>query len=75
MAPGHDSPPLASGAAGTGGKLRVKGLLVLVGSSIAGALGWWLGDLVGTWTAFVTSTVFTGAGAYLTRRLSQDYLP
>jgi len=43
-------------------------LIVLVGSSVGGALGWWLGAQVGIMTAFFVSMVGTGAGIYFARR-------
>jgi hypothetical protein len=53
----------------------MKAFIVLVGASIAGGIGWWVGAAVGMWTAFVVSTVATAAGAYATRRLCDEYLP
>ena len=47
-------------------------LLVLVGATAGGALGWWLGARVGFMTAFCLSFVGTGAGVYLARRWASD---
>jgi len=43
-------------------------IIVFVGASVGGALGWWLGAQVGVMTAFFVSIVGTGAGMYLARR-------
>lgn len=43
-------------------------LIVFIGASVGGALGWWLGERVGLMTAFFVSTVGTGAGIYFARR-------
>jgi hypothetical protein len=45
-------------------------LLAWVGATIVGALGWWAGARQGMFTAFVLSTVGTGVGVYLGRRLA-----
>ncbi len=50
-------------------------LLVFLGAMIGGSLGWWLGALVGVVTAFMVSTVGTGAGIYISRRFIREYLP
>jgi hypothetical protein len=43
-------------------------IIVFVGASVGGALGWWLGAQVGVMTAFFVSIVGTGAGMYFARR-------
>ena len=48
-------------------------LLWLLGATIGGAIGWWLGALVGTMTAVILSAVGTGAGIYLARRVEAEY--
>lgn len=45
----------------------VRGLLGWVGATVGGAVGWWVGAPVGTFTAFIASIVGTGAGIYLGR--------
>jgi hypothetical protein len=42
-------------------------ILTLLGASVGGAIGWWLGARVGMMTAFVVSTFGTGAGVYAGR--------
>lgn len=43
-------------------------LIALFGASIGGAIGWWLGDNVGIWTALLLSSIGTGLGYYLAKR-------
>jgi hypothetical protein len=50
-------------------------IVVLTVSTIAGSIGWWLGDRVGLTTAFVASIVGTAAGVYVARRWAREYLP
>jgi hypothetical protein len=45
----------------------VIGLLGWVGASVGGALGWWAGDRLGLFTAFVLSIAGTGVGLYAGR--------
>jgi hypothetical protein len=33
------------------------------------SIGWWLGNLVGFFTAFILSTIGTGIGVYVGKRL------
>jgi uncharacterized membrane protein YeaQ/YmgE (transglycosylase-associated protein family) len=49
-------------------------LLAWVGATVGGALGWWAGSSHGLFTAFVLSTVGTGVGLYLGRRLADRLL-
>jgi hypothetical protein len=48
-------------------------LLAIIGATILGWLGWWLGDMVGLMTAFVVSTVAAGIGWYIGTRIFQEY--
>lgn len=50
-------------------------LLALVGATLGGAIGWWLGAHVGFMTAFMLSMVGTGGGVYAGRRIATNYLP
>ena len=45
-------------------------LLAVLGATVGGAIGWWLGARVGTMTAFIVSTVGTGLGVYAGRRIA-----
>lgn len=57
------------------GDSDVKKLLVLVGTTIGGAVGWWIGDRVGIMTAFMLSMVGTGLGMYVGVRIARQYEP
>ncbi|MGH7581910.1 MAG: hypothetical protein ACREL5_01640 [Gemmatimonadales bacterium] len=48
-------------------------LLVFLGATIGGSIGWWLGSYVGTMTAFIVSIVGTAAGVYLSRRFADSW--
>ena len=45
-------------------------LLALVGSTIGGGIGWWLGARIGFMTAFFVSVVGGGVGWYIGRRIA-----
>ncbi len=51
----------------------MKKVLGFIGATLGGALGWWVGDAVGLMTAFIVSTVASGIGLYLARRLADQY--
>ena len=57
------------------GDSDVKKLLVPVGTTIGGAVGWWIGDRVGIMTAFMLSMVGTGLGMYVGVRIARQYEP
>jgi len=44
-------------------------MLPTLGAFIGGTIGWYLGDLVGTTTAFVLSMVGTAVGVYFAKSL------
>jgi len=46
----------------------------LVGATVVGAGGWWLGGHVGFVTAFVLNVVGSGFGLYAGRRVARQYL-
>ena len=52
----------------------MKGLLVFVGMSLGGGVGWWLGAFVGFGTAAILSGIFSGLGVWATRWLMREYL-
>lgn len=52
----------------------MKRLLDMVGMSIGGSIGWWLGDLVGVFTALFLSCVFSLLGFFAVRWLEREYL-
>ncbi len=53
----------------------IRWMMVLLGSSVGGAIGWWLGAFAGQMTAFFVSLVGTAAGVYFANRLARHYLP
>lgn len=53
----------------------MRTILVMVGMSAGGWIGWELGALVSTFLAFVVSVVGTGLGLYLVNRFTRQYLP
>lgn len=52
----------------------IEALLGFVGATLLGAGGWWIGEHVGVMTAFILSTVGSGAGLYFGRRLAREHL-
>jgi 2-dehydropantoate 2-reductase len=54
-------------------RIQMKKLLGFVGATLGGAVGWWAGSAVGIMTAFMVSTVASGVGLYLGRRLADHY--
>jgi hypothetical protein len=48
-------------------------LFGFLGATAGSALGWWAGAPVGTMTAFMFSTVGTGVGLYLGRKVGDHY--
>jgi uncharacterized membrane protein YeaQ/YmgE (transglycosylase-associated protein family) len=46
-----------------------------IGATVGSALGWWAGAPVGTMTAFMLSTVGTGVGMYVGRKVADLYIP
>jgi hypothetical protein len=48
-------------------------LLVFLGMSVGGWIGWAIGAPVSIFTAFILSIVGTGLGLYLGRRIANDY--
>jgi hypothetical protein len=63
------------GSGGTEGLVRASTILVLIAGSIGGAVGWWLGDRLGIFGAYMLSVVGTAAAMYYTRRLTRTYFP
>jgi hypothetical protein len=53
----------------------MKKLLVLVGTTIGSAIGWWIGDHFGIMTAFILSMIGTGLGMYIGIRVAREYAP
>jgi len=49
-------------------------LMALIGTTIGGGIGWWLGAPAGIMTAFICSMVGTGVGLYAANRFTREYL-
>ena len=47
---------------------------MLLGATVGGAIGWWLGARVGIMTAFIVSMLGTGIGVYAGRRIAGSIL-
>jgi hypothetical protein len=52
----------------------MKRLLDMIGMTVGGWAGWYVGAMVSIFTAFVISMVGTGAGLYAVRRLTRGVL-
>jgi len=60
---------------GQSGRLHnMEKLLVMVGMTVGGYVGWIAGKPIGMFTAFTLSMVGTGAGIYVARRFSAHWL-
>ena len=53
----------------------MAGILVMVGASVGGWIGWSLGERFGIMTAFFLSLVGTAFGVWGANRLKRQYLP
>jgi hypothetical protein len=51
---------------------RMKALLNMVGATVGGSIGWWLGNFLGIWGAFFVSLVGTAVGVYLANRYTRS---
>ena len=52
----------------------MKRLSFLVCMTVGGWAGWWLGDKIGIWTAFILSSFGTFAGIYAGWWINQNLL-
>ena len=52
-----------------------KLIVLLDDDGLQRAIGWWLGELVGLFAAFMLSVVGTAIGVYVGRKIAQEYLP
>jgi hypothetical protein len=48
-------------------------MLIFVGTTVGGTVGWWMGSGIGFMTAFALSMVGTGAGMYIAIKMAQNY--
>jgi hypothetical protein len=51
----------------------MRKLLILIGVTLLGWMGWWLGARFGLMTGYILSGIGSMAGAYLGWRLHRDY--
>lgn len=49
-------------------------LVGMIGATVVGTAGWWLGAHVGIMTAFMLNVVGTGVGLYAGRKAARHYL-
>lgn len=56
------------------GTRPVSKILSILGATIGGMAGWWLGAFIGTMTAFIVSTIASGFGIYYGRRIAQNLM-
>lgn len=49
-------------------------ILAMVGATIGGSIGWWLGAQVGLITAFLVSTAGSGVGIYAAKAFADHYV-
>jgi apolipoprotein N-acyltransferase len=49
-------------------------ILLFMGATLGGALGWWIGSFIGIMTACAVSVVLTALGIYLARLIMVKYL-
>lgn len=55
--------------------LGMQRIFDLIGMTAGGWLGWFVGAEISIFTAFVIGMVGTGAGLYVTRRITKSLLP
>jgi len=53
--------------------MMMETLIVLVATTILGAIGWWIGEFIGLTTAFILSIVGTAIGVYVGRQIAREY--
>ena len=51
----------------------MRKLLIFVGAMLGSTIGWYLGAPIGTMTAFMVSTLGSGAGMYAGAKVAQRY--
>lgn len=53
----------------------MRKLIVFIGATLGGWVGWFAGTRFGIMTAFMLSMVGTGAGIYAARRWADSWMP
>lgn len=51
----------------------MRKLFIFTGAMVGSAIGWYVGAPIGVMTAFVVSTIGTGAGMYAGAKVAQRY--
>ena len=51
----------------------MRKLLIFVGAMVGSTIGWYLGAAIDTMTAFIVSTIASGAGMYAGAKVAQHY--
>jgi hypothetical protein len=51
----------------------MKKLLIFVGMTAGGWIGWAIGERIGVMTALIVSTIFSGIGVYVGWRMGQAF--
>jgi hypothetical protein len=55
-------------------KKDMKKLCIILGMTVFGWIGWWIGAKIGFMTAYILSTLASMAGVYVGWRIYRDYL-
>jgi len=53
----------------------MRGTLAFLGTTIGGAVGWWIGAKIGITTEVMVSAVGSGVGLYYSRRFADSVIP
>lgn len=53
----------------------MKWIIASLGATIGGYAGWWAGNFVGLFTAYILSILGTAAGLYYARKWAAENLP
>lgn len=53
----------------------VRTMIVIIGSTLTGTIGWVVGKSFGIMTAWMLSVVGTAVGVYYSRKWATEYLP
>lgn len=53
----------------------MRWLLVVLGMSLLGAAGWWLGEPLGIFGSFTLSMIASGVGLWGSRKIVDELLP
>lgn len=51
----------------------MTGMFVMIGATLGGYVGWWLGERFGLFAALMLSLVGTAVGVYFSRKIARDW--